>query len=597
MALQARALYEQALTRLQAREWAQCLEALRPLLDTGTDQFEVLALAAAALEPLGRHGEALVLWRRLAQREPLHAGVQCSLGRTLAQCGQPQEALEQFDAVIARDPAHAEAWLGRGNVLRLLLRREEAIEAYRAVLPLHAEYARLALVEIFRQQQALLDMTAARITALQLYHASGGSLDAIGLRLANEHHIWPPDPAGIAVQARELGVRYAAQAMLPDLPASSRAAGQGLRIGLVSADLGAHPVGYFAQALLDSSAARAAEWLVYSNRVITPDALTDKLRARAARWHEVLEWPDDRLARQIREDGIDVLVDLSGYSAYHRLAAFAARPAPLQLSWLGYHGTTGLPYIDAVIADPVCVPPGEEHFFTEPLLRLPQTRLCYTPQPDAPPVAPAPALTRGHVTFGCFQQAMKLGPQVLAAWARIAQALPDARWRLLLGEAESDSSDWQRLRARCAAAGFAPRYLEIFGRLPYAQYLAAHAEVDLMLDTFPYPGGTTTADALWMGVPTLTLSTPGMLGRQGEQLLRAAQMPEWVTHSVDEYVTHAVERARSAPTAHWSALRPALRERLRTTPLFDGERFGRDWMAAVRECWQRKSGSRSFFHA
>lgn len=566
---------------------AEALAVLAPLLQSARPALDVLAVAAALQERLGQPAAALASYQALAARLPWQAGVCNGIGRVLALLDRPAEALSWFERVLAREPQNADALFNRGNALRLLGRRETAIEAYRAVLPLHAGYARLALVEIARQQQALLDFEGARISFLQLGIVSGGALDAIGLRLAHEHLRWPPDPAGIAMLARALGEQHAAQmpAALPPLP---RATGARLRIGLVSADLWSHPVGYFLQSLLGSTAARAADWQVYSNREQPDDALTARLRAPVQGWHRVAGWSDERLAQQIRDDGIDVLVDLSGYSAGHRLAAFATRPAPLQLSWLGYHGTTGLPYIDAVIADPHCVHAGEEHFFTEALLRLPHTRLCYTPPADAPPVAPAPALRNGVVTFGCMQRAFKLGPQVLAAWARIAAALPEARWRLVLGDAESSPDDEARLRRRCAEAGFTPAHLEILGLQAPAEYLAGHAEVDLMLDSFPYPGGTTTADALWMGVPTLTLSVPGMLGRQGEQIMTAAGLADWVTHSLDDYVAAAIERGRTAVQADWTARRTTLREHLRDTPMFDAERFGRDWMRAVQGLWQHR---------
>ncbi|ROH93290.1 FkbM family methyltransferase [Stagnimonas aquatica] len=579
-----RAAYDRALALQGAGAQADALAQLKPLLG-GAAPAPVQALAAQLHEQLGHYGEALRLYEALAARGPWQASLQNARGRLRAHhLRRPDEALALFDEVLTREPGNAEALFNRGNALRMLIRREEAIEAYRAVLPLHAEYAKVALLEIARQQRALHDYAGARISYLQLYHAGGGTLESIGYRLANEHHLWPPDPAAIARLAGELGARYAAQAPAVALPPPlERAPERRLRIGLVSADLWSHPVGFFLAPLLESAAARRADWFVYHNRAPQPDATTERLRARVTHWQDVADWPDERLARQIRQDGIDVLVDLSGYSAFHRLAAFAARPAPLQLSWLGYHGTTGLPFIDGVVADWHCVPAGEERFFTEPLLRLPHTRLCFTPPTDAPAVATAPVLRQGAVTFGCFQQGIKLGPQVLAAWARIAAALPQARWVLVSGDTESGDSDRDRLRRRCAEAGFAPAHLEIHGRRPMAEYLAAYAGVDLMLDTFPYPGGTTTAEALWMGVPTLTLSTPGMLGRQGEQIMKASGMPEWVTYSVDEYVARAVEAGRGAANAAWTALRPALRERLVTTPFFDGERFGRDWMALIEQ--------------
>lgn len=579
--------YAQALALSEAGEPAAALALLAPLLGGTVRRFEVLALAAALHERLEQYERALALYEQLLAQHGRQVGLCIAIGRVRALMHQPAAALSLFDEALVRQPQNPEALYNRGNALRLLFRREEAIEAYRAVLPLHADYARMALLDIAQQQQALLDFDAARISYLQHFITAGGTVESIGYRLCNEHYAWPQDPAGIAALARQLGNQYAAQASLPVLPpAPPRTPGQRLRIGLVSADLWSHPVGYFIEALLGAAVAREVDWFVYHNRAPKPDAVTQRLRAHVSVWRDVLGWLDERLARQIRQDGIDVLVDLSGYSLDHRLAMFVARPAPLQLSWLGFHGTTGLPYIDGVIADPVCVRAGEDHFFTEPLLRLPHTRLCYTPPPDAPPVAPAPVLRQGAITFGCFQHAVKIGPQVLAAWARIAAALPEARW--VVGVPTEADSDRERLRRRFAAAGFAPAHLELRGLRPMQEYLAGYADVDLLLDTFPFTGGTTTAEALWMGVPTLTLSSPSMIGRQGEQIMRASGLPEWVTHNEDEYVARAIEAGRGAAQAPWTAQRLTMRERLRGTPFFDGERFARDWLQAVRAFRQQQ---------
>ncbi len=587
-----RTVYDRALALSEAGESSAALALLAPVVQAEASSFEVQVLAAALNERLGEYDEALRLYEALAARSAWHAGLRNAMGRVRAHLHQPGQALALFDSVLAREPQNPDALFNRGNALRMLFRREEAIEAYRAVLPLHADYARMALLEIGQQQQALTDFESARISYLQHYFTSGGTLESIGYRLCNEHYVWPPNPAGIAALARELGERYAAQAPRPSLPhPPPRPSDRRLRIGLVSADLWAHPVGYFSEALLGAEAAREADWFVYANRAPQPDAVTARLRAHVGVWRDVLGWSDERLACQIREDGIDVLVDLSGYSAGHRLAAFAARPASLQLSWLGFHGTTGLPYIDAVIADWNCVRAGEDDFFTEPLLRLPHTRLCYMPPPGMPPVSPAPVLRNDAVTFGSFQYSVKMGPQVLAAWARIAAALPRARWVLAVASWDPTDSDRERLRQRCADAGFAPAHLEFRGQRKMQEYLAGYADVDLILDTFPFPGGTTTAEALWMGVPTLTLSVPGMIGRQGEQILMASGMPEWIAHSVDEYVGKAIEAGRSAAQGSWTALRPGLRERLKTTPFFDSERFARDWMDTVRTSWRAKAMS------
>ena len=396
----------------EAGEDGAALALLQPWLQSAKPPPELLWLAAGLQERLGQYDAALQAYQTLAAQQPWQAALCNAIGRVQACRGQAAEALPWFEQVLAREPRNADALFNRGNALRLLFRREEAIAAYRAVLPLHPEYARLALLEIARQQQALADVEGARISYLQLNMVAPADLAAVGYRMAHEAVVWPSDPERAAQLAGESGARWLAQQPLNPLPPPSpRTPGSRLRVGLVSADLYHHPVGRFCGALLESAAAGEVDWFVYASRDSALDAVGETLRARTRAWHLVESWPDARLAQQVRDDGIDVLVDLSGYTAGHRLAAFALRPAPLQLSWLGYWGTTGLPFIDAVIADWHCVPAGEERFFTEPLLRLPSTRLCYTPPAEAPPLAPAPALRNGVCTFGCFQQVGKIGPQ------------------------------------------------------------------------------------------------------------------------------------------------------------------------------------------
>jgi predicted O-linked N-acetylglucosamine transferase (SPINDLY family) len=567
-------------------------DALAMLLADGHLDVETAELAARVHEWLGDRRAAAGVLADVVGRFGPRTSHLLWLGRLHAQLDELGEALAHFDRAIVLDPTEPGAHFGRGNVLRGLFRGHEAIEAYRRVLPLHPDYANQALLAIAMQQQAHLDFDDARISFQQHYLTSGGSFESIARRVAVEFYTWPPtDLAALAQMVRTLGAHYAATAPRHPLPPPrGRSATDRLRIGLLSADLWSHPVGYFLESLLASSAAHEAEWYVYDSRHPSPDPLAARLRGHADVWHEVVDWPDERLAAQIRLDGIDVLVDLSGYSLGSRLPSLVSRPAPLQLTWLGFHTTTGLPFLDAMIADPYCVREGEDHFFTEPLLRLPHTRHCYTAPPTAPPVAPAPARGRGAVTFGCFQYGPKVGPQVLQAWSRVAAALPDARW--IVGLATLDPRGEERLRRRFAEAGFSPRHLEVLPRRSHEDYLAGYADVDVALDTFPFPGGTTTAEALWMGVPTLTLSMPGMIGRQGEQMMTNAGMPEWVTESIDDYVERAIEVGREAGTATWAEQRTSIRERLQKTPLFDGEQFGRDWMDAVRSLWQRTTRER-----
>lgn len=579
--------YAQAYAQYQQQAWAPALALLLPLTEQGCTAFEVMSMAAVLLERQHRLAEALALWQAADRVHPGNLNVWTSLGRVLAQQAHYEVAERYFLQVLRVNPKHLDTLLNYGNALKESGRHAEAIGYYRQLLPLDGGYARIALFAMGNCQQHLLDFDAARISYQQLLIIEPGHLGAMNCLLFSEHYRMPQPLAQITAWAKDLGERHGRQQQpyqnwLTKLTDKPR-----LRIGLVSADLRDHPVGYFLESLLCTDATQALEWFAYSNHdQVTP--LTGRLRARCAQWLEVMDWSDAQLAARIRDDCIDVLVDLSGHTTGNRLGVFACKPAPLQVSWLGYFGTTGLPCMDAVIADPHCVPEHEAQWFTEAVWRLPYTRFSFTPPTDAPAVAELPARQRGQCCFGSFQDDAHINDTVLAAWARIGQAAPDARWRVQSRHLEPDTKEQQALLARMVAVGMNPARITFVGGLPYQAYLAAYGEVDVVLDTFPYPGGTKTADALWMGVPTLTLAQPGMLGRQGQQIMTAAGLGEWVTKSIDDYVVRAVQLAQSTSWPALAEQRAKMRASVTQSPLFDSERFARDWVSLIQSMWKAR---------
>ena len=289
----------------------------------------------------------------------------------------------------------------------------------------------------------------------------------------------------------------------------------------------------------------------------------------------------------MKDEHIDILLDLSGHSAGNRLTLFAAKPAPIQVSWLGYFGTTGLPVMDYALADPQSVPESEAQWFTERVWRLPHTRLCFSPPLRAPDVSGLPVLAGRPFTFGCFQELTKINASVLDAWKRIMLASPHARLRVQsvrLGYPDVMAAFAQRLRD----AGLSDAQFQLVGPAPRDNYLAAYADVDLVLDTFPYPGGTTTVEAMWMGVPTLTLATPGMLGRQGAALLVNAGLPDWICNNPEAYVAQAIAWAspEGERRQRLSDLRAQLRPQLMKSPLMDAQHFAVDLDQALRGMWR-----------
>jgi len=359
-----------------------------------------------------------------------------------------------------------------------------------------------------------------------------------------------------------------------------------LRIGYVSGDLRFHPVGYFLDKVFAAHDASAVEIYCYANTV-TSDAITDRLRAASHQWRVIAGLPDEAVVAQIRDDGIDILIDLAGHTDMNRLLMFALRPAPVQVSWLGYFGTAGLGAIDYTLMDKASVPPGDERWFREAIARLPYGRFCYQPHAEAPEPAAPPVCRRGYVMFGSFNNIAKIGPDVVQLWARVLDAVPRSRLLLKwtsLGEARAR----HRLVEAFAAAGIAEDRLELRGKSPHREMLGEYGDMDLALDPFPFGGGITSCDALWMGVPVLTLPGDRPASRQTLGFLQSLGLDDLVAASPDDYVAKAAQWAGDADRL--AELRRTLRPRMAAAPLCDGPLFTRALEAALREMWRRCCG-------
>jgi predicted O-linked N-acetylglucosamine transferase (SPINDLY family) len=313
------------------------------------------------------------------------------------------------------------------------------------------------------------------------------------------------------------------------------------------------------------------------------DAMTERMRSAAHRWRDVAGQDDAALAAAIRADGIDVLVDLAGHTKHTRLLVFARRPAPVQVSWLGYFNTTGLATMDYFVTDPESSPSGQERYFVERLVRLPATRFCYEPPGFLPEVGALPARRNGHVTFGCLNTLAKVNDRVLALWTRILAAVPGARL-LLQAAAFNDPLVQRAFRARAATHGIPEDRLALRRFVPVAEAARTYHEIDIALDPFPFCGGMTTLDALWMGVPVVTLPQAMIAGRQSASMLANLGLPELIAADEPAYVAAAAGLARDLDRL--AALRAGLRGRFRRSPLADYARFTRDLEDAFGGMWR-----------
>jgi protein O-GlcNAc transferase len=341
-------------------------------------------------------------------------------------------------------------------------------------------------------------------------------------------------------------------------------------------------VGFFLVRVLENLDRSRAETFCYSDRVAT-DELTSRLQAAAGVWRDATALDHAQLAQQIRADGIDVLFDLAGHTADNRLLTFARKPAPIQLTWLGYAGTTGLVAMDYLLADRYEVSEGAERHYQERVLRLPDGYVCYDPPRRAPAVSPLPALQQGYVTFGSFNNPAKINAQVAALWANILRRVPRARL-MLKYTGWDDAAAVRSLAESLVAAGVEAGRLQCHGWSPHAELLAHYQRVDLAIDPFPYSGGLTTCEALWMGVPVVTCPGETFASRHSLSHLSSIGLTETVARDPDHYVELAVALAQDLPRL--AALRARLRPQMESAPLCDGPRLARNLLTLLRRVWQ-----------
>ena len=352
-----------------------------------------------------------------------------------------------------------------------------------------------------------------------------------------------------------------------------------LRVGYISADFRQHAVAWFAEPLLAAHDRACIELFCYA-AVARPDSVTERFRALAEHWRGIAGLDDAAVAELIRRDGIDVLVDLTGHTAGSRLLVFARRPAPVQVAYLLGHGyTTGLSAMDAFLADAALAPPGAEALFSERLIRLSRIPLAYAPPDTMAEAGPLPAVANGFVTFGYFGRTGRLNDTVIASWSRILREVPRAR--LTLNSAPFREPAFGDLIAtRFAAHGVDRDRLELIATVPQSATWAAYGGIDIALDPFPHNAGTTTIEALWQGVPVVSLAGRPSVGRFGAMILHAVGMDNWVSDDIDGYVACAVTAATNLDKL--TQVRAALRQRVADSPLCDAAGLARQVEAAYR---------------
>ncbi len=557
-------------------------QTLRALLARDPGAASLRQALAALLFHRERWVEVAELLQELVRTHPDDSTQHYRLGVALRELGQLHAARQAFETAVQQSPEQLQPRLSLAKLLqRHYQQPRSALEVLRPALDLHNNSA-LLHSEMALMQQDLLDTDGALVSYQRAIERDPSYMTAFGAYAFCMHYQSAPElDALLRWQTQHAPALRRDRLAKPTSPA--RKANAALRVGLLSGDLRQHPVAFFLESVVAQLRQRGMELVAYSTDK-RHDEVSQRLQQHTFAWHPVAGMSDAALAQRIADDRLDVLLDLSGYTSHGRPQVLLMRPAPLQLSWLGYFGNLGLPEVDGVIADPHCVPSGEERFFTGHVLRMPASRLCFTPPQNAPATALEPPMaTNDGLRFACLQDLNKINARVLAAWRCILDGAPQASL-LIQGRQLAQPEVRAEFETRLDASGIDRRRVTLGLPRSREDYLAQYAEVDVLLDTFPYPGGTTTAEAIWMGVPTLTLATPGMLGRQGQAMLHLVGLDDWITHSDDDYVNRAVALAqnRGATLNTLRGLRASLRETARNSPLFDAERFAHDFETLLR---------------
>lgn len=535
----------------------------------------------------GEFAAAEQLLRRALQAKPDFADAHVALANTQDARGDLQAAAASLEAALALQPGLAGAWYNYGNLLCKAERFDAAEAALRRVLDLDPRF-----IAAWHLLSNLLRRTSRLQEALDAC-AAARHLDPVRFDLESTQLLTLTLSDALSADAlfdrhRAFGQRLEASVPARATPPSpSRDPERCLRVGYVSCDFYRHPVAWFLLPLLERHDRTRVESICYftGDKV---DEVTAQVRAAASAWREATALTDATLAQAIERDRVDLLVDLTGHASAQRLGVFALQPAPVQLTWLGYLHSTGLTRIAHRLSDARADPPGaSDQRHTEKLVRLPHCLWCFRPAYVAEFAAQAPCLKNGHITFGSFNHVAKLTGTARRLWAQIMLRLPQSRL-LLVGVPEGRAR--ADLLRDFAAAGVGGERLTVLPRVSMGEYLQQFGAVDIALDSMPYGGGTTTFDALWMGVPVLTLAGERSASRSAASILGALGLEQWIAVTPEEYLRRALSHA--ADPQGVAALRGSLRGRLQASPLMDEVRFARDVEAVYRSLWRAWCGRR-----
>jgi protein O-GlcNAc transferase len=610
------AMFDAAYKHFTAGRIAEAEQGVRQALQVDPNHVDSLHLLGVIAGYAGQPQVSLSLFERALALSPDFASAHANRGVALLTLGRREDATGSLRRAVELDPKHLHGWHSLGNALGATNDLTGAEAAFRQALAINPSYyeARNNLGQALQQQGKLDEAIEAFTEALRgapdaaaFHYNLGVALQLAGrVEEALPHYRraleakpdyvpahsnlllalnFVPGLTGeqLLAEHRAFDVQQC-QGLAPAAPSwpNSREPERRLRIGYVSGDFHLHPVGSYLVGPLEAHDRQAFEVFCYSNGVVE-DEVTARIAHATDNWRSIAGVPDEQVVSVIQHDQIDILVDLSGHTNGNRPTLFARRPAPVQASWLGYPGTTGLSAIDYLVMDASTVPPGSD-WTSEAVVRLPHGRFCYSPPSYMPDVATPVARPDGGVTFGSFNNLAKIGPEVVKLWARVLDAVPGSRL-ILKWKGMEQPSVRGRVAAAFAAAGVGPDRLELRQGSPHDEMLAQYADIDIALDPFPFCGGLTSSEALWLGVPVVTLPQDRPASRQTLAFLHGLRLDDLAATSEDDYVRIAA--ALAADPARRAELRHTLRPRMAAAPMNDPKAFAAGLDAAYRQMWRQ----------
>jgi protein O-GlcNAc transferase len=534
------------------------------------------------LNAMGELNAAVRSYQIALKLKPNYFNAHLNLGNTHSELGQLEKAKKNYKCAIKLQPNNEEAFNNLGVTYKELGELDAAIRNYKKSITINSAYelSYYNIANIYKDTGKLTEAINNYEKALSI---KPDYIEAHNNRLFTFNYLTNYDADFNLKEAVKFGrlLKKKVTSHFSIFQASTQPSR--LKIGLVSGDFRNHPVGHFLEHVIVALAEQNLELIAYSTYPQLDD-LSARIKPYFSEWKVLYGLTDEKSANLIYDDGIHILVDLSGHTGHNRLPVFAFKPAPVQISWLGYFATTGLAEMDYILGDPYVTPLEYQNFFTEKIWQLPETRWCFTPPDYNIDCGILPATQNNYITFGCFNNYTKLNETVVALWARILNSVSNSRLFLKASQF-GDQKVKEEVIQRFLNYGIDARRIKVEGFDLREIFFSSYQQIDIALDPFPFSGGTTTVEALWMGVPVLTLQGKSLVSRQGVGVLMNVGLSHWIANDQDEYLTKAISFTTDLDKL--AALRLGLRKQVLASPLFDAVRFSKNFEKALWSMWRK----------